>query len=204
MKVGLKNGTIETSKVLSSLDHFVLRFVSILEKYAVKYVLVSGYVGIYFGRNRHTEDVDLLIERIDEKKFTLVFDALLASGFECITGNDAKDNFMRYLSHNLSLRFHLKNQFIPNMEIKYVKNPVDAYALDTRLKIVNNGSEIMYFSSLELQIAYKLFLGSEKDFEDARFLYGLFKPYLDRQKLASFAKSLEVQKNLALLGDNNV
>ncbi len=49
---------IKLDRELNELDLFVLDFVKILEK-QVKYVLISGYVALLFGRSRTTEDVDL-------------------------------------------------------------------------------------------------------------------------------------------------
>ena len=47
-------------------------------------------------------------------------------------------------------------------------------------------------SPLEQQIAYKLFMASEKDIEDARFLFKLFQENLEMGKLSSYLASLEV------------
>lgn len=60
--ISLKN------KVLSKLDLFVIDFVNILTKYS-DYVVVSGYVSIIFGRSRGTEDIDILIKKIDLETF---------------------------------------------------------------------------------------------------------------------------------------
>jgi hypothetical protein len=49
----------------------------------------------------------------------------------------------------------------------------------------------------ELQIPYKLFLGSEKDIEDARFLFKLFKDNLNIVLLKMFLNKLKVSDNNA-------
>jgi len=46
------------------LDQFVIDFASIVEKYA-KYIVVSGFVALAHGRSRATEDIDMIIERLD-------------------------------------------------------------------------------------------------------------------------------------------
>lgn len=43
-----------------------------LVKNNIKYVIVSGYVAILFGRSRISEDVDLLVEHISFEKFGTV------------------------------------------------------------------------------------------------------------------------------------
>lgn len=34
-----------------------------------RYVLISGYVSILFGRNRSSEDIDMIVEKLDYEKF---------------------------------------------------------------------------------------------------------------------------------------
>gem|GEM_PF-4971067 len=52
-----EHGIIFNEKVLNKYDRFVLDFT--LEKEKIRYVLLSGYVAILFGRSRQTEDIDL-------------------------------------------------------------------------------------------------------------------------------------------------
>jgi hypothetical protein len=54
----------------------------------------------------------------------------------------------------------------------------------------------MYISSIELQIAFKLWLGSDKDYEDARYIYNIFKRYIDVGKLNGFISELHVKKEI--------
>jgi hypothetical protein len=53
------NSEIKIEKELTSLDKFVIDFITALEKEDIKSVIISGYVAIFFNRTRHTEDVDL-------------------------------------------------------------------------------------------------------------------------------------------------
>ena len=53
-----------------------------------------------------------------------------------------------------------------------------------------NGKHL-FISPLELQISYKLFLGSEKDIEDATYLYNLTKEHLDGELLSEFNTKLK-------------
>lgn len=53
----------------------------------------------------------------------------------------------------------------------------------------------LFISPMELQIPFKLFLGSEKDIEDAKYLYLLFKGKLDKKLLWSFITKLKVEKS---------
>jgi len=49
----------------------------------------------------------------------------------------------------------------------------------------------MYVSPIEIEI-YKLYLGSEKDIEDALYLWDIFKDYLDMSLIRRFMKELSV------------
>ena len=46
-----------------------------------------------------------------------------------------------------------------------------------------------------MQLAYKLYLGSEKDYEDAAHLYTIFKDDIDKVKLSMFIKKLHIKTN---------
>ena len=61
------------------------------------------------------------------------------------------------------------------MEMKFVKTGIDARTLDNSIELVVNKNRLL-ISPLEIQMSYKLFLGSEKYIEDARFLFKGVKP----------------------------
>jgi hypothetical protein len=46
---------------------------------------------------------------------------------------------------------------------------------------------------LELQIAYKLYHGSERDLEDALYVYKLAEQTINTQKLQRYARKLDVE-----------
>lgn len=50
----------------NDLDELVIAFTGILDDLDVEHVYVSGYVAVLTGRSRATEDVDVLLERVDE------------------------------------------------------------------------------------------------------------------------------------------
>jgi len=52
----------------------------------------------------------------------------------------------------------------------------------------------IYISPIELQIAHKLFLSSEKDIEDAEYLYILFRENLKNEILQYFLKELNQEQ----------
>jgi len=51
----------------------------------------------------------------------------------------------------------------------------------------------VYVPPIELQIAYKLYLGSEKDVEDALYLWEVFREHLNPKLLHKFMEILGVR-----------
>ena len=193
MEVDYSGKEFVFDKELNGLDEFVLKFTSILNRANVEYVIVSGYVSILFGRSRSSEDVDMILERISLKQFKTLWDSL-AKDFECINAGETDDAYTEYLSTGHAIRFSEKLKFIPNMEVKFPKNVLDNWSLENRKKVTVNRQSI-YISPLELQIPYKLFLGSEKDIEDAKYLYKLFKDRIDVILMEDFTAKLGVKKS---------
>ena len=186
-----ENKTVIRDKVISKLDKFVLDFIRILEKH-VKYVIVSGYVAILFGRNRTSEDVDIIIEKPDFNTFNKLWSDVYKN-FECINTHDPKKAYYDYLLENVSIRFSRKNEFIPNIKIKLPRIELDNWTLSESKKVIIN-NYTLFISPLELEIPYKLYLGSEKDIEDARYLYKFFKKYLEIDLLNDFNQKLKTDK----------
>lgn len=181
--------TIKLDKIPTLLDKFVVDFIKILEKHA-GYVIVSGYVSILFGRSRATEDIDVLIERMNKKEFNSLYLRLKESGYWCIEAEDI-DEIMEALTDGFAVRFAKRPDVIPNIELKFIKNSVEKDAIKTAIEVVLKTGKIR-ISSIELQIAYKeKVLKSEKDMEDARHLEGVFKNNIDNKLLGEYREMLE-------------
>ena len=178
---------------LSPLDRLVLKFVSVLNRQKIDYVIVSGYIAILFGRSRNTEDVDLFVGETPFEKFLLLWNDLEKNGFWCINDSSPKNAFEHYLKDGLAIRFAEKGMDIPNFEIKFPKSKYNFYSLKNKVEVVLNGKSLNT-SEMELQTAFKLYLGSEKDFEDAKHLYNVFKEHLDINLLKKHIKELKVEK----------
>ncbi len=190
MEIKFLKDKIEFEKELNSLDKFTIDFTSILNKVNIKYVLVAGYVSILFGRNRSSEDIDLIIEKLNFEKFLKVWDEINKK-FECLNSKNAKDVYNNYLLKNHAIRFSRKNKYIPNVELKFPKIELDDWTLENKKRVVINDNEL-FISPLELQIPFKLFLGSEKDIEDAKYLYDIFKDKLNIVMLEEFNRKLNI------------
>jgi hypothetical protein len=105
--------------------------------------------------------------------------------------------------HKSSLRIAEKNTSEPNFEIKFANKETDYYSLENAIIVDFGGANQIRISPLELEIAYKLYLGSEKDFADAKHLFIIFKEKLDIEKLKAFLKELNIKKEITkdILGD---
>jgi hypothetical protein len=177
-------------KYLTLLDQFVLEFIRILEP-VTPYVIVSGYVAILFGRSRGTEDVDILIPHLEKKSFEELHEALTNGGYEFLNAEDT-DGLYDMLSCRMGIRIAKNDQFIPNIELKFLKDEVDRCVIRDRV-VVNLPDANVFISPIDIQIAYKLYLGSEKDIEDALYLWEIFKEDLKEDNLKMWMKTFGVR-----------
>ncbi len=185
-------------KNLSDLDKLVFDFVGLLEKAKMKYVIVSGYVAILFGRSRTTEDIDIYIGKVEFSEFSKFYDLLTKNDYWLVDSDSAEDAFDR-LEKSLSIRAAQKDTVVPNFEVKFAKKETDFMSLNTSIKAIINKRKLI-ISPLEIQIPYKFKLGSEKDIEDALHIYELFNEKLDKAKMRSIAKGLKVETEMTRHG----
>jgi hypothetical protein len=165
------------------LDRFVLDFTAILWR-STPYVVVSGYVAILFGRSRGTEDIDILIPPMGMDAFQALHDSLLRAGYEFLNAEDAR-GLHEMLAGRTGVRIAVKDQVIPNIELKYLKDKIDEQVLSGCLTVLIPGGQI-FISPIEIQIPYKLSLGSDKDIEDALYLWEIFRGYIDHDSLRNW------------------
>lgn len=189
------------NRELSELDKFVIDFVSLLDSY----VIVSGYVSILLGRSRATEDVDLLIPKMKEEDFIPLFNLIISKGYECANTSIPKEAYEMLDEH--AIRFFKEGKPIPNIEFKFIRDDTGKYAFENKLKVITK-TEILCISPLELQIPYKLFLAADgdkdellidKDIEDARHLYKIFKEKINKEEMLKFINKFNVQRKMELL-----
>ena len=198
MEYKLEHGTLRLDKVLSDLDKLVLDFVSVLVDSKIRYVIISGYVAIFFGRSRTTEDTDVFVEKMGRKKFNAFYSKLIGNGYWVINAADEAEAF-DLLMDSLAIRAAKKDNVVPNFEIKLPKKDTDFFSLDNAMKVVVNGKTLL-MSPFEMQIPFKLWLGSEKDIEDAVHLYTLFNDRLDKRLMARVGSRLGVKGKMVEYG----
>ncbi len=192
MQIEYESDGISFEKELNDLDRLALDFTGVVEECGISYVLVSGYVAILFGRNRSSEDIDIIMEHLDRERFMDLWNRLNRS-FECIICSKRDAAYDDYISQGIALRFARKDSIIPNMEVKFPRNGAARWTLRERVKVSVNGNPL-YVSPMEMQIPYKLFLGSDKDIEDAKYLYILFEDQLDREIFDHYITEFEQEE----------
>jgi len=184
----ITNSKIEIDRELSDLDYFAIAFTKILEKHA-SYVIVSGYVSILLGRARASEDIDIIIPKIDFPTFQSLFKKLIQNDFYCLNAEKNTDIF-EYLTENIPIRFAKRGTIIPNIELKCAKNKFDKLALEKTITVELPDAKIC-ISHLELQIAFKeVVLKSPKDLEDARHLRKIAEGYIDEKLIQQYKEQL--------------
>lgn len=171
------------------LDDFCLKFCSIAEKHC-KYIIVSGFVAISSGRVRATEDIDMILEKISLQRFRDLHKDLLKHGFVCMQ-SDSIGEIYNYLSDKLAVRYTLKNQPLPEMEIKFAKDELDALQLNSRVKLPLTGIDV-WFSNININVAFKEeLLKSEKDLKDAEHLRKIYPERIDENEINNIKKMIK-------------
>jgi hypothetical protein len=187
--VELRDGTLVVERDPNRLDDLAIAFSAILDEFDIDHVYVAGYVSILAGRARSTEDVDVLIERIDEATVDDLVAALQARDYwgPAMPLSSAAET----LSHGDPLWVAPAEQVTPHLEVKTVSDEFDRASLTDAIP-ARIGDSTIPIGPLELQIAYKLSLGARTDMEDAAHLYSLFEKSLSVERLETWARRLNV------------
>ena len=170
---------------LTDLDRYVCRFVRIVEKYT-DYVIVSGYISILLGLPRPTFDVDVLAKPMSREDFEKMLDELRANGF--VTIEDKEKAFILFSQgHTISIH-------TPDVWYFDFKQPKDrwGYVSISSPLIARIGECEIRIAPPEVQIPYKLWLGSDKDIKDAVYIYERLKEIIDEERLREYAEAMGV------------
>lgn len=179
----------------AAIDRLAWDFCAQLERAKIVYAIIGGYVAILLGRPRESEDVDVFSEPLRFDAFASLHRALTRS-YDCLTPGSTRRLFDDYLhagSESTSVRYAPKGQFNPNVEFKFAAKALDRRALRKRIPVDANGERI-YIGPLEEMIAFKLWMGSPKDFEDARWIYRSAKEVLNDPSIWTTAETLGVSE----------
>ena len=188
--IDLRNGMLVVEREPNHLDELAIDFSHILRRFDISHVYIAGYVSILAGRARSTEDIDVLIERVDEETAQTLAAALDESGF----WGPAMPLTSLYemLDNGDNIWVAPEDQITPHLELKFVRDEFDRASLEKAIRARIDGN-VIPIGPLELQIAYKLHLGAQKDIEDAVHLYTLFEESLSGPRLEEWVRRLDVE-----------
>lgn len=187
----LRDGVLVVDRETNDLDELAIRFSTILDV-DVNHVFTSGYVAILAGRSRATEDIDVLLKPLDDETIARLASRLkddelwgpampLDSMAEMLTGGD-------------NIWIARDGEMVLHLEVKFVDDEYDRASLKNKItaRISSVGAELP-IGPLELRIAYKLYLGAQKDFEDAVHLYAMFEETLSTREIEQWVEKLGVE-----------
>ncbi|MXR19117.1 hypothetical protein [Halobacterium bonnevillei] len=188
--IRFRDGVLVVEREPNQLDELALSFSAVLNRVDIDHVFIAGYVAILAGRARSTEDVDVLIEEIDEETASRLATVLEEEGF---WGPAMPlDSMSEMLANGDNIWVAPDDQITPHLEVKFVRDEFDRASLENSAA-ARIGDETIPIGPLELQIAYKLYLGAQKDLEDAVHLYSLFKETLSGGRLKEWVTRLGVE-----------
>ena len=186
----LEDGVLSVDREPNQLDELAIGFSQILDQLGIEHVYVAGYVSILAGRARSTEDVDVLIEPLDETTAAEVATTLTTEGY---WGPAMPlDSLHEMLANGDPIWVAPADQVTPHLEVKHARDEFDRASLSDAIT-AEIGDSSVPIGPLELQIAYKLSLGSQKDIEDAVHLDTLFAETLTSARLEAWVQRLDVE-----------
>lgn len=192
--IELVDGTLVVDRQPNVLDELAIRFTEILNDLDIAHVYVSGYVAILTGRSRATEDIDVLLERIDRDSIDELVARLHEEGLWGPATPLARMDEL--LEDNIWIAE--EGDIVPHLEAKFVDDRFDRASLDGRITVRIGDTELPV-GPIELQIAYKLWLGTQTDLEDALHLYSLLEETLRTGELERWVEELDVEDEYARL-----
>lgn len=190
--IELREGVLVVDREPNDLDDLAVRFSSILDDLDIEHVFISGYIAILTGRARATEDIDVLLERTEPDLLEQLVTQL--KDHDMWGPAMPLDSMEEMLDDNIWVA--RDGEMVPHLEAKFVNDEYDRASLENRItaRLTTVNSELP-IGPLELQIAYKLYLGAQKDFEDAIHLYSLFVETLSIPTLERWVRKLEVEED---------
>lgn len=188
--IELRDGVLIVDREPTALDMLAMDVSDVLSELDIDHAVVAGYVAILAGRSRSTEDIDLILEPLDREQADRFASALDTAGFWGST--TPLSRLPDVLATDGNVRVAPDGEVIPNVELKYATDEFDSASVENAITASLSGHELP-IGPLELQIAYKLYLGTQKDFEDAVHLFTMFEESLSSVQLERWVRKLDVE-----------
>ncbi|NGM71335.1 hypothetical protein G6M89_20420 [Natronolimnobius sp. AArcel1] len=191
----LDSGDIRINRDLNALDVLAGDVSAALSEQGIEHVLVSGYMVVLMGRSRGTEDIDTLIGISDISTETIeaLADELENRGYWGSAMPLSSMNEM--FQHGDPIRVARDGKRIPSVELKPTDLSHVSFQNQRRAIIgLDDGDQIhLPIVAPEVQIAYKLDMGGNVDFEDAYYLFKICKGELNSELLEGMVSKYEVE-----------
>ncbi len=129
----IDEGRYVLTRKLNLIDEMLLRFAAVVVRHC-PYVLTTGSEEILEGKSEEIEGFTILIPKLDEDEFSILYDDLLASGFWCIIGEDAHGAFAE-LADDLGVRFAAEDTVDPSITLLFTTSPEEEKALGERIEL---------------------------------------------------------------------
>jgi hypothetical protein len=194
--VSLRDGELVVERSPNELDELATAFSELLSQLNVEHVFIAGYVAVLTGRAGATDDIGVLIERLSEEGIDRIVGVLEANGDwgPAMPLDETYGN----LSSGTNIWVAPDGRITPHLEVKFPSDESDRASLSNAIDAyVGEGTTPV--GPLELRITYKLYLGGQKDLEDAARLYGLFRQSLRPDRLEPWVERLDVTDQYARL-----
>lgn len=172
------------AKTINDIDAFVLKTVRVISEYT-DYVIVSGYVAIFFGRSRGSEDIDLFIKEMNLPDFKKLYNACVTKGLT-FTLDNPEELYQEYLMRGIPIGLWEGNYPLLRIDMKFPRHQSQALLFSDRFKAIFDNNHL-WFASIESTIAYKEQIAkSEKDLLDSSHLRSVFN--VDDAKIENYKK----------------
>jgi hypothetical protein len=189
--IELRSGELIVDREPNALDELAIQFSTMLDDIGIDHVFVSGYVAILAGRARATEDIDVLLEHAATDDIDRLVGKLKDGG---LWGPAMPlDSMEEMLEDNIWIA--RDGEMVPHLEAKFVDDEYDRASLEQHIvATLTRVDATLPIGPLELQIAYKLYLGTPTDFEDAVHLHAMFEETLSTSALERWVGKLGVRE----------
>lgn len=190
-----EDGALVIEKEQSTLDERTFEFLAVLDAVDVDYVVVSGYVLLLTGRNRMTEDIDVILARSSRSVLQALADRLEDAGYVATPPPIERLPSFIQASH---VDVSKEGRRVPSFDLSLADTQLERSAIADPLTVRFAGRDIPV-APLEQQIAYKLYMAGDPrewkgtDYEDALHLYRVFEERLNIAELERYVEALDAE-----------
>jgi hypothetical protein len=193
-----EDGVLVIDRELSEFDRRAFAFFDLLDEIGIDYLVVSGYLLLLTGRQRMTEDVDLILSVRTTDRLDELATRLGEAGY--VANPPPLDRLPEFIEDG-HVGVHAEGARVPTFDLSLGETQLERDAFADSLSVEVSGKTLQV-TPFEQQIAYKLSMlydptdHTAMDFLDALHLYRLFEDHLDMDSLRSYTQRLNAAEAL--------